>query len=238
MLRMIVGKARVALCSMLAVLCFGAAARAEIAVTGTGKVVVVPDIASITLAVVTDGSTAAQALEENNAAMRRLFKLLGDLGIAERDVQTSHFGVTPRYHQVKDQPPVLVGYTVTNQVTIRVRKLGDTGKVLDSLVKAGANQVSSITFAVADPEKQLDQARALAMANARKKAEKYAAAAGAAVGKVLRISEQQFAPQMEWRYDLKAAASVPLAPGEQEVTVNVNVVYEIGGQWVTPPPRL
>src|SRR5262245_59950471 len=131
-------KVRAALIAALALLTFTAAARADISVTGNGKVTVVPDIAYITLAVVTDGATASDAMDANSAAMKKLFALLGRLGVEERDVETTHFSVSPKYRHPKDGEPVLIGYTVTNQITVKVRKMNDTGKVLDALVKEGA----------------------------------------------------------------------------------------------------
>jgi uncharacterized protein YggE len=220
----------VVLCTLAGVLLSGSAARADVIVTGTGKVVVVPDIAFITLAVVTDGDTASSALDANNVAMRRLFKLLADLGIDERDVQTSHFSISPKYRHPAGSEPILIGYTVSNQITVTVRQLDEMGTVLDSLVKEGANRVSSVTFAVSDPEKAMDEARAKAMADAKRKADIYAKGGNVTLGPVVRITETDNAPAMRWQYEAAALKpGVPLAHGEKELTVTVTVVYAIGG---------
>jgi uncharacterized protein YggE len=225
-------KARAAVCAALALLTLTAAARADITVGGTGKVTVVPDVAYLTLGVVTDGGTASEALDANNAAMRRLFALIARFGIAERDVETTGFAVSPKYRHPRDGEPVLTGYTVTNQVQVKVRRMGDTGKVLDALVKEGANRVSAVTFAVADPEKALDEARARAMADARRKAGIYAQGGQVSLGPVQSISEHNVAAP-QWRYAAEAFlgakdAGVPLAQGEKELIVSVTVVYAVG----------
>jgi uncharacterized protein YggE len=234
MLQIFGRKARVAVCTAVALLAFTAAARADVTVSGTGKVTVRPDIAYIALGVVTDGNTASEALPANSAAMRKLFDLIARLGIAERDVETTDFSVSPKYSHPKDAEPVLVGYTVTNQVRVKVRKLDDAGTVLDALVKEGANRVSAVTFSVADPEKALDEARARAMADALQKAEIYAQGGKVSLGPVKSIAEQNVATP-QWRYAPEAfmagkAGGVPLAQGEHELSVSVTVVYALGAR--------
>jgi uncharacterized protein YggE len=206
-----------------------AAARADIVVSGTGKVIAVPDLANIFIVVDTHADTAAEALEANKAAMARLFKLLKPFGIAERDVQTTDLGVNPIYRHSKNGAPVLVGYGITNQITVRVRKLPDTAKVLGALLKEKTIQVNGVTLAVADPEKLLDDARARAMAQAHHKAQLYAKGAHARLGSVKSISEQFAVPQLEWRLAPEAVkAAVLLPPGEKELSITLNVVYKIG----------
>jgi uncharacterized protein len=226
-----------ALSALTAVLLTALVARADITVTGDGKITVVPDIAHISVGVVTDGKTAADALAANNTAMRALFKALEALGISERDIQTSSFTITPKYESpvsVPEHPlpPVLVGYTVSNQITVTVRKVEETGKVVDALVTEGANCVNGISFGVSDTSKLMDEVRKLAVADARHKAELYAQAAGASVGRVVQISENglSFPPQRMYSKEELAAVGVPVARGELTVSANVTVVYAIGGQ--------
>src|SRR5262249_42280454 len=133
------------LCALAAILLTALTARADITVTGEGKVTVVPDLAHVSVGVVTRGKTAADAMAADNAAMKALFAALKELSINERDVQTISFTVAPWYEHLvenyKDRPPTLVGYTVTNQISVTVRHVDDIGKVVDSLVKEGANRV-------------------------------------------------------------------------------------------------
>lgn len=226
-----------ALCAAVVLLASGTAARADITMAGTGKVTAVPDIAHVTLMIVSQGETSAKALEANNEAMRRLFELLARFQIVERDVQTTQFAISPVHQQVANSQPVLVGYVVSNEVNVTVRKIADTGKVLDAMAKAGMSAVSGVTFAVADPEKLLDEARLKAIQQARHKADLYAKATDSPLGPVKAIAEQQAVPQLEWR--LPAAAlkgdgavldNLTKAVGEKELSVTVTVVYEIAGR--------
>jgi uncharacterized protein YggE len=226
-----------ALAALTAVLLTALVARADIAVSGEAKLTVVPDIAHVSVGVVTDGKTAADALAANNTAMRALFKALEALGISERDIQTSSFTITPKYEtpvSVPEHPlpPVLVGYTVSNQITVTVRKVEKTGKVVDALVTDGANRVNGIGFGIGDTSKLMDEVRKLAVADARHRAELYAEAAGVSVGRVIQISENgvSFPPPRMYSKEELAAAGVPLARGELTVSANVTVVYAIGGQ--------
>jgi uncharacterized protein YggE len=230
MLKTVIAKGRVAVCAALALLLTVSAARADITVSGTGKITVVPDVAFISLAVVTDGDTAAGALDANGTGMRNVLKRLAQFGIAEADVQTTHFGVRPKYRHAQNSEPVLIGYTVTNQISVKIRKLTHTGEVLDGLVKEGANRIDSVTFTVSDPDRLLDEARARAMAHAKRKAEVYANGGEVSLGKVIQITESHDAPSLQWRFEGAQATKgeVPLAPGERELSVQVTVVYATG----------
>jgi uncharacterized protein YggE len=216
--------------AVAAVLLASVAARADVTVQGDGKVTVLPNKAHITLGVTTDGKTASEALEANSKAMKALFKKLAELGIADRDVQTVALNLTPKYKHPKDQEPELIGYVASHQIGVTVRKVDETGTVLDALVQDGANQVQGISFGVEENEKLMDEARVKAVADARRKADLYAAAAGVSVGKVVTISEVNVGwPQARvWSpMEFKADTSTPIAKGEQQLSVTVTVVFSI-----------
>jgi hypothetical protein len=190
-------------------------------------------MASIQTGVITHGVTAIEALSENNQIMGRIMDILTGRKIAEKDVQTSYLNVTPEYRQdergrMENQ---IVGYSVSNQVQVRVRNLKDLGDVLDSLVRAGSNQVSGISFEIDDPTKVINQARESAIADARGRAELYARSAGVRVGKILAISEQATEwPRAQGAYrmfDMQAASSVPVATGEQEYSVTIQMIFTL-----------
>jgi uncharacterized protein YggE len=220
------------LSALLLLLATGLTARAEITVNGHGEVSAVPDMAHVFAGVLTDGKTAADALDANNKAMRALLDRLKALGIDPRDVQTASFNLAPKYRYPKDAAPELIGYTVNHQLSITVQKLDQAGVVMDDLVKDGANQVNGVTFAVKDTQKLLDEARKLAIADARRKAEIYAAGAGVKLGKVLRISEAEVGypvPRMLSREEF-AKGAVPLAAGELKLSINMTAAWEIGAE--------
>jgi uncharacterized protein YggE len=214
----------------LCALVLAGSASANITVTGTGKVKYTPDLAHVTVGASSDGNTAAEAWQKNSELVKKIFDALKKLGLEARDMQTANVGVTPRYHYVKDQPPRLIGYTASYTLTLTVRDLDKIGTVLDRAVECGANRDVSIRFGVADPEKLLDQARTRAVADARKKAQLYVQGAGAVLGQVQSISEGSFSPWRDMRleYASKAAsAALPIAAGEQEMTVSVTLTYGI-----------
>ncbi len=161
-----------------------------ITVSATGTSTAVPDSARIETGVLAEAATAREALSANNAAMAKLIDGLKANGIEPKDIQTSNFNLNPRYTNPADgQPPVIDGYQAVNQVQVHVRDLDKIGDVLDKLVTLGANQMNGITFEVSAAETLRDAARKDAIANARRRAELYAAAAGAKVGKVMAINE-------------------------------------------------
>ena len=204
-----------------------------ISVTGEGKAAAPPDMAVIHTGVVTYRPTAADALSANNEAMEQILGVLKTFKIASKDVQTSGFNVSPEYKRDERgrTQPEIIGYRVTNQVSVKVRNLADLGKVLDTLVRGGSNQLSGVTFGLEDPTEVLNQARNLAVADARRRAELYAQAAGVRLGKVLTISEQPVEiPQPKGfvrAMKMESVSSVPIATGEQEIHVRIHMVFEI-----------
>jgi len=202
---------------------------ATVTVSGVGTVTAAPDMAEITTGVVTQAPTAAQALAANSQAMERLLQALGSLGIATRDIQTTDISVSPQRRQGKDgQPPEIVGYEVSNQVRVKVRDLARLGRVLDQQVGQGANLVYGIRFGLQEPAPRLDEARKLAMADARRKAELYATAAGLKVGRVIAVQEAGAAsPRPEMAPRALMSAAVPVAPGEQEIKTSVTVTFTL-----------
>jgi uncharacterized protein YggE len=202
----------------------------SITVIGIGTVSARPDTAEISAGVVTQGATAAQALAANSAAMEKVLKAAADIGVPERDIQTANVNVAPlrRQGRQEPQPQEITGYEATNQLRVKIRDLALLGRLLDALLAQGANVLGGISFAVADPAPLLDQARAKAMADARRKAEVYATAGNVALGRLLSVSESPTAgvPRFE-SPRLMAASAVPIAPGEHDLTVTITVRYAI-----------
>ena len=206
-------------------------AQATISVTGEGQVEVAPDMATVTLGVSTDGDTAKTALGANNDAVAVVLNRLKEAGIADLDIQTSGLSLGPRFDYSKTNPDgtqPITGYVATNMVTVRVRKLDSVGSVLDAVVQDGANTLNGITFGLQDAGVPTDQARKAAIADARRKAELYAAAAGVKLGRVVSIGEQGgFVPPMPMADAALKAGTVPVAAGSLNVSASVVVVYEL-----------
>jgi uncharacterized protein YggE len=151
----------------------GNEATPSITVTGQGKVLYTPDMGYIHVGVSSDGATAAEAWKKNEAIVKRIFAALKEMGLEERDFKTTNLNVQPRYLHKKDEAPKLLGYTVSYDLVVTVRKLDQMGKLLDRMVDAGANRHMNVSFGCSNREELLDQARAKAVAEARKRANLY-----------------------------------------------------------------
>ncbi len=204
----------------------------RIEISGTAELGVAPDRAMITSGVVSEAETAREALDLNSAALSRVIDTLKQADIADRDITTSGFSVSPQYRRDdRNSEHRIIGYQVSNQVTVRVRDLDRLGRVLDEVVSAGANRIDGIQFLVSDADRRLDEARAEAVRDARRKAEIYAEAGGVELGRILSMSESTNGgppPRPLARtMDMEAAAAVPVETGEQTLRVRVDITWEI-----------
>lgn len=197
-----------------------------------------PDLAVFSAGVTSQGKTAAEALAANSADMNRVLAALKKAGIADRDIQTNNLSLNPLYApqvvrpdgRIENPEPRIIGYQVNNQVSVKQRKLADFGKVLDTLVSVGANQVNGPSFELDDSDAAMDEARAAAMAKARQRAELYAKAAGLKVKRIVSISESGgYSPPMPVMYAkaMAEAAPTPIAAGEVGLTATVAVQFEL-----------
>lgn len=211
----------------------GDAAKRVVTVTGSGEVVTLPDIAMISTSVVSEAADARTAVAQNSDAVRSLFAALRNEGIAERDMQTGRFDLSPRYARGDGaRPRSVAGYRAVNAVTVRIRDLDRLGALLDRVVAAGANRISGIRFMIDRPQPLLDEARRKAMADARRKARLYAEAAGGAIKRVMGIVEHGARiPRPMLRGAILAeaakASAVPIATGEGVLRASVSVTYEL-----------
>ncbi len=199
-----------------------------ISVSGEATVSVPPDLAQIDAGVASEARTAREAADANNAAMGKVLLALKGAGLAEKDYQTSRLSLQPQYAPNRTGPSPIVGYRASNRVTIKVHDVGKAASVIDTVTNAGANDIGGINFMVSEPSKPLDEAREKAFADARRKAEIYASAAGVTLGAPLSIIEGG-APAPVFRSKMAAApmAGVPVAPGEETLSVSVNVSWAI-----------
>ena len=204
-----------------------------IRVTGEGIARIAPDMAVLDLAVSREAATAREALDANSAAMKQVLAEMRRQGIEERDLQTSNFSIQPKYvypspkSSGEREPPGIVGYTVRNTLTIRVRDISRVGDILDKSVTLGVNEGGNIRFTNNDPAAAIDQARVEAVHNAMAKAKTLAGAAGVKRGQLLELSEQSSAPRAVpiARAEMmmsRAADSVPVATGENSYKVQVS----------------
>ncbi|WP_028920628.1 SIMPL domain-containing protein [Pseudoxanthomonas suwonensis] len=191
-----------------------------------------PDIATVSAGVVTQAADGNTAMRQNAEQMNRVLAAIRAAGVADKDVQTSGINLHPQYRYEENQPPRITGYQASNTVNVKLRDVAKMGKVLDALVASGANQINGPSFGIDDPEPLYDQARVEALRRARDRAETYAKALDLRVRRIVSISEGGAAmpvpmPRMAM---MKADAyeSTPVAAGESSVSVNLDVVFELG----------
>ena len=202
----------------------------ELDIQTTGTSTRAPDIATIGAGVVTQAARAGDAMAANAKAMSATIAALKRAGVADRDIQTQSVNLQPQYRYGDNQPPVLTGYQANNRVSVRIRDMGGAGGIIDALVASGANQIDGPTLSVEHPEAALDEARAKALATARTRADLYAKAAGLTVRRIVRISESEESRQPPRPMMMMAAKrmdSTPVEVGEQELAVNLSVVFEL-----------
>lgn len=227
---------KAALASLAALFLMSGVASAQVTVTGQGKIKYTPDIAHVTITASSDAATAAEAWQLNSLVVQKMFNVVHDFQIDEKDFKTAGVHVTPRYNYPKDKAPVLIGYTVSYDLTITVRNLKKLGKLLDRLVDAGANRGMGITFAMDNPQAVLDQAREAAALDGRKKAEIFVKAAGGQLGDLVTVVEGNALQFKQFRYEHLAApagggdSSLPIAAGQQELEASVTLTYTIRKQ--------
>lgn len=209
-----------------------------IQVSGEGRVDIAPDMAVLSLTVTRESQTARAALDANSAAMKEVLAAMASQGIGSKDLQTSGFSIQPKYSYAKPsangerRAPKIVGYSVRNSLTVRVRDIHNVGSILDRSISLGVNEGGNISFTNSDPSEAIAQARTLAVKDAMAKANTLAKAAGVTTGDILEISEHsgsqrpmpmaKSAMMMSESFD-----SVPLAGGENTYTVSVNISFAI-----------
>ncbi|MDE5444567.1 DUF541 domain-containing protein [Bradyrhizobium sp. CSA207] len=203
---------------------------AAISVSGQATVSAAPDLAQIDAGVANDAKSAKEASDANNAAMGKVLLALKGAGIAEKDYQTSRLSLQPQYapNRSGGASPV-VGFRASNRVTVKIRDVTKVAGIIDTLVSAGANDIGNISFEVTQTSKLLDEAREQAVADARRKAEIYAKATGVTLGAPLSLSEGGGpVPLFKGRMaTAPMAAPAAVAPGEETLSVTVNVSWAI-----------
>ena len=205
-------------------------AQRTITVTGTGKVTLTPDIAYISIGVHTENPSATQAVSGNNTQAQAVIAAIKGFGVADKDIQTTDFSINPQQQTDANGKVTGILYVVDNTVYVTVRDLTKLGDLLDSTVTAGANNINSIQFDVADKTAALSQARQGAVADAKKQADELTQATGVKLDVVQSISYYDTTAPVTVQYaraDLAApvAASVPVQAGSMQIYTTVTIVY-------------
>ncbi len=205
----------------------------SITVSGTGKSSVTPDRFSFTLGVQTVGNTVDDAVNENNRRVASVLAAIKKEGAADKDIQTSGFTIWPQQNYQEGKLPTILGYQVSNSITVRSMKVADAGKLLGVAISSGVNTASGINFEVSDPARGRDQGLKAAFEDARSKANLLAQAAGRTLGRALFISEgTQAAPPQPYpmramAMEAKAVSDVPVESGVEETTYTITASFEL-----------
>jgi uncharacterized protein YggE len=206
-----------------------------VTVTGTGKSTLTPDRFLFTAGVQTVAATVEDAVNQNNAKVAGVIAALKKAGATDRELRTSNFSIFPRQDYTEGQLPRILGYQVSNDITVTTDKIDLAGKLLQVAITAGVNHTSGLVFQVSDPTRGRDQGLKAAFEDARAKASVLAQAAGRTLGKTIAVTEgsgEGIRPPIPLQRMAMAraeavVADVPVESGTQEVVFNISAVFEL-----------
>ena len=207
----------------------------EITVSGEGRTFAVPDIALIQLGVVTEGSKIGDVVKENTEKMNNILKEIKTLGIEEKDIKTTTYNLAPRYEWTEDGKRIFKGYTLTQQINVKIRNFEKIGDVLEKSTEKGANLVGDLQFSIDEPEKVRQEVRKEAIEKAKEKAGQIATDSGLKLVKLVNVYEDYYPrtysdtlyKSLEATGGGEIAAPPEIQPGEQEVTVTIYLTYRV-----------
>jgi len=200
-------------------------------VTASGEVTRVPDIVRITAGVVTRAPNAADALRQNGAQMARVRAALAAAGIADRDIQTLNLSLAPVYRNGDYDQREVIAYRASNQLLIRFRQIGGAGPILDALVAQGVNEIAGPMLDFDDPAAALDEARTLAIRNARARADLYARTLGMRVKRVVYVSDDSGGRRLPIsgyaNSQMNGVINTTIDAGGRRIEATVTLVFEL-----------
>jgi hypothetical protein len=204
-----------------------------ISVSGKGEIFIKPDIAKVSVSVEKNAYSVSEAQSQATNAINNVIKFLKDSGLEDKDIKTVNYSIYPRYDYLENQGRVFRGYTVSQTLEIKLRKIEDTGKILADVTRAGANQIGGVSFTIDDEEGVKRQARQEAINDAQTKAKQLAKDLGIKIVRLVSFSESgndYYPPYYTESAKVLGTGGGPepeIPSGENKVTVNVNLVYQI-----------
>ena len=198
---------------------------------GEGKAIGIPDVASVTLSVIAEKTTAKEAMTENAERMNKVIGFVKESGVDEKDVKTQAFFLRPRYDFFEGKR-IFRGYEANSTLAVKIRDLAKISDIIDGAVSRGANQVGDIQFVIDEPEKLKEEARLKAIENAKERAQSVARATGFKLGRVVSFSETSVPqiPPRPFSFELGKGGEevVPeIEKGSLEIKVNVSLTFEL-----------
>ena len=205
----------------------------QITVSGVGKVYAKPDVAIVSFGVTTEGATVANVISKNSEKMNAVIEAVKKLGVGEKDIQTTNYNLYPQYNYTEAQGRLFEGYTLSQNVQVKIRDFTKTGDILAKGTEMGSNLVGNLQFTIDDPDQLKQEARAKAIEKAKANAKNLAEKSGISLGKIVNIYENSnsYAPMM---YDSKMAYGMggaenlvtpTIEAGQQEIEITINLTY-------------
>lgn len=209
--------------------------RNTISVAGNGEVYAKPDLALISFSVVIEAKTVGEAMSQNTERMNNIISFIKELGVESKDLKTTSFNIYPRYDYDRTSSiypsgkRILVGYEVTQQLEVKIRDLGKIGQIIEEATNNGANQVGNLQFTIENEDELKKQAREDAIEEAKAKAKELAGQLGVKLVRIISFSEGGYAPMIYSESAMlgKGGGTPDIETGENKISVNVNITYEI-----------
>ena len=204
-----------------------------ILVTGSATIQSSPDLATLRVGVQSFDKNVEKAVNDNNTKIESIILNLGNKGLTEKDMETDQFNISPQREYRNNNPPIVVGYNVSNILTVKIRNLESLGEIMQVVVGSGANTINGLSFSIEDPNPLRQKARGLAMEDALSRAEILADASGVEVGKPISIQELSYGGPVVKSENLAGAefamdARIPIqTPSEVGIQINLQVRFEI-----------
>ncbi len=207
----------------------------DITVTGTGKVYAKPDIAQVTLGATTESLKSQDAVTENNKVMNAVIADIKALGIEDKDIKTTYYNLSPLYDYT-EKGRVFKGYSINQQITLKIRDFAKISDILDKATSNGANTIGDLQFTIEDPDKAQADARAQAIEEAKNKATVLAQQSGLKLIKLINVSEGYVATPVSYAYGKGGVGSaanevsleaVRIQTGESEINSTVYLTYRV-----------
>jgi uncharacterized protein YggE len=204
-----------------------------ITVSAEGKIYAKPDIGEINLGVTNEAKTVAEAQAKSTEAINKVMDFLKSSGVEEKDIRTTNYNIRPVYDYTEARGQTLRGYSVSQNLDVKIRDLAKSGNIIAGAATGGANVVGGLNFTIDDLDAIKAQARQEAINKARNKAKELTDELGIKLGKLVSFSESGGYPIY---YDKSMALGVgggetvpaPSIPtGENEITVDVSLTYKI-----------
>lgn len=204
----------------------------QISVSGEGKVYAKPDVAIVNLGVMTQGASVAAVTSDNTTKMNAIIAAMKKLNIADKDIQTTEYDLSPQYNYTQEKGQVFTGYTLTQNVQVKIRDFTQISNVLSGATSQGANQVGDLQFTVDNPDQAKNQAEASAIAEAKGNAKSLETSSGIQLGKLINVSVGNSSPGPVMYNAMGAgvaesAVAPVIQPGQQEIDVTVTLTYQV-----------